>query len=395
MHNRVLSWLFFCVFVAAVSVRAQAPAPAVPSSPPPGLVLVAQVTGSVTKTLNGVRTALKVNDRIEQTAKINTALDSSVVLAFSNGATTQLGADTELVIDQFLQDPFERTLVMANLEEEPTQSITKLSLNRGELIGKVAKLKRTSGSSFTVQTPVGAAGIRGTTFRIVFRPQGTGLAFFSLSTVEGDVNFTQPGQGGTTTPGAGGTPGTPPADPNAPGGGTPPPGGGTGTGGGVAVTGGQEVVITVNVSVNATTGVMTVTAPPTVVTTVPISSQTQAAIVQQAQSIAVAVATTCFTAAPPASSGTGGGTTPGGGTAESQGPSGSTTGSSTATNPPASTPAATNPPASTPVATNPPASTPPATNPPANKPPATNPPPPPPPPPTPPRTTSGDGRPGG
>ncbi|HUR57962.1 MAG TPA: FecR domain-containing protein, partial [Opitutaceae bacterium] len=189
MHNRVLSWLFFCAFAAVVSVRAQAPA--APASPPPGLVLVAKVTGTATKTLNGVRTALKVDDKVEQTAKINTGLESSVVLAFSNGATTQLGADTELVIDEFLQDPFASTIQVANIEEEPSRSNTKLSLNKGELVGKVAKLKRTSGSTFTVQTPVGAAGIRGTTFRIVYRPTGTGQAFnFILTTVEGNVEMT-------------------------------------------------------------------------------------------------------------------------------------------------------------------------------------------------------------
>ena len=411
MHNRALSWLVLCAFAAVLSVRAQAPAaaPAAPASPPPGLVLVAKVTGTATKTLNGERTALKVDDRVEQTAKINTGLDSSVVLAFSNGATTQLGADTEMVIDQFLQDPFASTIQVANLDEEPSRSNTKLSLNKGELVGKVAKLKRTSGSTFTVQTPVGAAGIRGTTFRIVFRPTGTGQAFtFQLSTVEGDVNFTPPSASGTVTVPAPGTPdpnappgtppaGTPPAgtpDPNAPpgtpsAGGTPP----AGTGGGVAVTGGQEVVITVNVNVNATTGAVTITAPPTVVSTVPISTTTQAAIVQTAQTIAVATASASFTSPPPTTTtsgtGTGGGTGTG---AQGQGPSGSTTGNAPVSNntPPSNTPPTTTPPTTTPPTTTPPTTTPPTTTPPTTTPPTTTPPVT-----TPPRTTSGDGRPGG
>jgi len=46
-------------------------------------------------------------------------------------------------------------------------------------------------SSYSIKTPVGAAGIRGTTFRIVFRPSSDGKAFtFTLSTGEGKVLFT-------------------------------------------------------------------------------------------------------------------------------------------------------------------------------------------------------------
>ena len=56
-----------------------------------------------------------------------------------------------------------------------------------------------SGSSFIVSTPAGAAGIRGTTFRVVFRPQGNGTAFFTITTIEGDVGVTTT-DGTVTTP---------------------------------------------------------------------------------------------------------------------------------------------------------------------------------------------------
>src|SRR5690606_6455820 len=77
----------------------------------------------------------------------------------------------------------------AEMTEEPSVSRTKLNLTRGELVGNVKTLRKEQGSSFTVQTPAGAAGIRGTTFRIVFRPDGTGRAFFTLTTLEGEVGF--------------------------------------------------------------------------------------------------------------------------------------------------------------------------------------------------------------
>ncbi len=259
MHNRLLSWVVFCAFATVLPLFAQTPgaATATGGPPPPGIVRVAQVRGTAYKTVNGVRVALMANETVEQSAKITTERQSSVVLAFSNGATAQLGEDTELVLEEFLQDPFPSDVRVAQLIEEPTRSNTKLSLNKGELVGKVAKLKHDRGSTFIVNTPVGAAGIRGTTFRIVFRPQGSGLAFFELSTAEGNVNFS-PG------PGAGNPPG------------------------GLPVFSGQEVVIQVTVETTPS-GQVIVTSPPQLMSTQPIRSEVQQQIMAQAQQIAVAV----------------------------------------------------------------------------------------------------------
>lgn len=343
MHLRFLTWLFVGALLAVVSLRAQVPGTAgAPGGPgkfdEEGLVLVAKVSGNVSMVLEGATTALKVNDRVPQKAKIITAKNASVVLVFSNGATTQLGTDTELVIDEFLQDPFADSIKVAELSDEPTPSRTKLSLNRGELVGNVKKLKYERGSSFTVQTPVGAAGIRGTTFRIVFRPSGTGQAFFTLSTASGIVAFEQPNAGGGTTTGAGGTPPapapadgtpTPPASPSQP----------TVTGSGsaaVSVPQGQELVIVdVQVTTNAQGQMVVTVLPPPPSSTTVISSANMQAVAQVASDIAVAVQQTVFTPAPPAPTP---GTTPGstgnsGDTGPSTGtsPSGSTTGSTTGT----------------------------------------------------------------
>ena len=45
------------------------------------------------------------------------------------------------------------------------------------------------GSEFSVQTPVGAAGIRGTIFKVTFRPGKNGKVFFTVTTAEGVVVF--------------------------------------------------------------------------------------------------------------------------------------------------------------------------------------------------------------
>ncbi|HEY5080209.1 MAG TPA: hypothetical protein VII43_10190, partial [Opitutaceae bacterium] len=106
------------------------------------------------------------------------------------------------------------------------------------------------GSEFTVQTPVGAAGIRGTTFRIIFRPGPDGKAFFSVVTTDGRVVF----RGVTSTP--------------------------------VNIPAGTKVVVTFDVS----SGVAT--------TPVVVSGNTTtdaAQVATAAQAISTAVATTTFT----------------------------------------------------------------------------------------------------
>ncbi len=323
MHHRLSLWLALLVF-AFVRVSGAESAAVAQSAMPPGQIVAKQVVGKVSVQLNGTTTDLKNDDAVSQASTIITARESSVVLVLSNGATVQLGAETTMVIEEFLQNPFAATISMANMVEEPTTSKTKLRLMKGELVGKVAHLKRDQGSEFTVQTPVGAAGIRGTTFRIVFRPTGTGQAFavFSLSTVEGQVLFQQgspqqaaagsqgaiqqgpgqqtPGQPGDSQAGAG-SPGQGASQSVGPG--AVAPGGGGGLGGGVGaglpVGSGQEVVVTLSVNVNQQTGQVTLTAPPSVVSAQPINIETQRQIVSAAELIATATSSASFTAPPP------------------------------------------------------------------------------------------------
>ncbi|MES2696780.1 MAG: FecR family protein [Verrucomicrobiota bacterium] len=308
MQTRLLGWLFVGMLLAAVSLRAQTPINTGPGKfTDPGTILVAAVNGEVNMIVSGVTTRLEVNKPVPQKAKIVTGKGARVVLVFSNGASTQLGSDTELVIDEYLQDPFAATVKVAEMVDEPSPSRTKLSLNRGEIVGNVKKLKYDRGSTFDVQTPVGAAGIRGTTFRIVFRPSGTGQAFFTLSTAIGQVDFIPPGStSGTQQPNAPGTPAV--------------------TGSGTAnlqVPPGQEISMIVDVTINAQ-GQMVVTVVPTPTSTTAITPANLQAVTQVAADIAVAVQQTVFTSAPPSGGGTGTG-------GESGGTTGSTTGSTTGT----------------------------------------------------------------
>lgn len=151
-------------------------------------IKAARVVGQVTvMRAQGAAVALRNGDSLQAGDVVVTAKESSVVLVFSNGSTVSVAQDSKVAVDEFTQDPFAADVKLTELKEEPTTLHTKLNLTYGELVGNVKKLK--GASTFEVQTPVGAAGIRGTTFRLVFRPAGNGKAFFTLSTASGTVIF--------------------------------------------------------------------------------------------------------------------------------------------------------------------------------------------------------------
>lgn len=192
--TKFISWIVLCGLIASSATIASAQQAA---SRVPGRIIAVKVTGTVTATnlIDHSQTKLANNDKLSEHYVVTTGAGSSAILVFSNGATLNLGSDTILSIDEFLQDPFDTQVVVGNITEEPTTSSTKLNLSRGELVGNVKHLHQDKGSSFTVNTPVGAAGIRGTTFRIVFKPDANGNIIFTLSTADGSVSFTGVTQG--------------------------------------------------------------------------------------------------------------------------------------------------------------------------------------------------------
>lgn len=220
--------------------------------------MLARVNGQVSLTSKETQAVTAAVNHAVITAGtiVTTGQDGSVILVFSNGSTINLREDSVLDIETFLQDPFEAAdLKVADMTAEPSASTTKLNLTRGELVGNVKKLNKDKGSSFTVQTPVGAAGIRGTTFRIVFRPDpvNPNRMLFTLSTLEGLIDVQMEGAGGP-----------------------------------VQVGDGREVVVEVSVSIDPITGAITVTAPPQIVTQ-DIPPQTQQAIATAVQAVLEAV----------------------------------------------------------------------------------------------------------
>ncbi len=267
MHTKLFSWLSLLGLLALLTLEAAAQNPAATpavagSSQVAGEIRATRVIGKVTYEDIATKVTKVVTENlvIAQGTIVRTEANSSVVLLFANGATVNLAYSSELNIEQFTLDPFAGNYEPAKATDEPSVSTTNLKLTHGELVGNVKKLKQgANGSKFTVGTPVGAAGIRGTTFRIVYRPSGDGRSFnFTLTTVEGNVEVQI----------ASGTGITPPAP--------------------VSVTDSKEVVIN-NVEVNTTTNQVvatTSTGQTVAVTTAP--PPVNAAVTTVAQVTAVA-----------------------------------------------------------------------------------------------------------
>jgi hypothetical protein len=195
MLNKILCVAILGAFSLLASADAQSAPPA--TARIKGQIVAARVQGHVTaisKTTLESR-VLRDGDQVSEDSIVVTAAGASVILAFSNGATVDLGGDSRLKINEFEQDPFATDLKASEMKQEPGTSATKLYLTKGELVGRVAHLNVDKGSEFTVQTPVGAAGIRGTILRGLFIPLKGDKARISFETFEGLIGYTPAGGG--------------------------------------------------------------------------------------------------------------------------------------------------------------------------------------------------------
>src|SRR5271165_2022977 len=190
MINKILCIIALGVMSGLATAGAQPSTPA--SARVKGQIVAARVQGQVTALSKATldNRLLHDGDAVSDQTTIVTGPGASVILVFSNGATVDLGANSKLNISDFEQDPFSGDVNAADLRQEPGTSATKLNLTKGELTARVAHLNLDKGSEFTIQTPVGAAGIRGTFLKVILQPLPNHKARFSIETQEGLVEFT-------------------------------------------------------------------------------------------------------------------------------------------------------------------------------------------------------------
>lgn len=149
----------------------------------PGAYSAGSVTGDVSYKLAGSAQyqPLSAGVALPQGATIKTGSKSTATIVFGSGSTAVIDSNSEVEISKFVQDVFSGPVPV---DSEPAISETEIKVIDGAVIAKVAKLKK--GSAFTVNSPVGAAGVRGTSFKYSYN-SASGEAF--LQVTEGGVLF--------------------------------------------------------------------------------------------------------------------------------------------------------------------------------------------------------------
>ena len=170
----ILALAVFCQAASAQTTEkpaTQQAASSTATAQPPtmnlGNIRVVKVEGREVQLVDasGQTSPLKEGAFIRQGAKIQTGKEASVVLLFDNGTTVNIKPETEFAVEKFAQDPFDANGVdYQTLKSEPSSSVTRLNVPEGTIVLDIAKLKKDS--SFQIATPVGSAGIRGTSLGI-------------------------------------------------------------------------------------------------------------------------------------------------------------------------------------------------------------------------------------
>jgi hypothetical protein len=223
---------FVCFFVFAAS--AQSPDKKEASTRytaqiKPGITVAVDLAGSpqLIEKEGAKPTLLKKGEKIPVGGTVLTKAGDRVDLAMSNGALMQIQENSKFIVGEFLQDSYEfvftngavllprdvekfgadkAALMTLNASEEkwnelhsePTMSKSKFVLEEGTMVANSKKLR--PGSNMDIVTPIGTAGIRGTTWRLSVTRIGNSENFKgSLEVSEGNVVFTKPDGSGSVS----------------------------------------------------------------------------------------------------------------------------------------------------------------------------------------------------
>ncbi|QYY34678.1 FecR domain-containing protein [Ruficoccus sp. ZRK36] len=112
---------------------------------------------------SGQEVPLKRGDVFKDGTSVKTGEKSTAVVILSNGSSVRIGPESEVVFNKVEQAAFDPSKgSYLTLTEDPSQSRTDLKLKNGSIAGETKHL--TLASEYVVGTPIGSAGIRGTTF---------------------------------------------------------------------------------------------------------------------------------------------------------------------------------------------------------------------------------------
>jgi hypothetical protein len=155
-----------------------------------GKVQVGKVSGTVTIIdAKAQRKPLANGATFQEGSLVETGVNSTAELVFSNGSSVVLTPNTLIELRTFRQVPSAGiTDPYRQIEKDPSPSVTELEVPRGKIIGEVRKLNALS--TFTVKTPAGLVRIRGTVFTVEYRVGPDGIGRIVVDCVRGSVETT-------------------------------------------------------------------------------------------------------------------------------------------------------------------------------------------------------------
>ena len=155
-----------------------------------GKVQVGKTSGTVTLIdAKAQRKTVSTGATFQEGSLIETGVNSTAELVFSNGASVVLTPNTLIELRTFRQVPSaDITDPYRQIEKDPSPSVTELEVPRGKIIGEVRKLNALS--TFTVKTPAGLVRIRGTVFTVEYRVGPDGVGRIVVDCVRGSVETT-------------------------------------------------------------------------------------------------------------------------------------------------------------------------------------------------------------
>ncbi len=168
--------------------------------PRPGAVVAAEITGQAFVVVDGQRKPLKADDRVRVGATVATARRSMLTLQFSNGTSAQLGADSEMEIEEFGQQPAATGIKFSELKAEPTLSRLRLKLARGDVAVEVKPLRVARGSGFVLALPAGALRTGEGALRASTMMSDYGLGICTLELSRGAAELELPGAASQPVP---------------------------------------------------------------------------------------------------------------------------------------------------------------------------------------------------
>jgi hypothetical protein len=110
-------------------------------------------------------------------------------LMFSNGATLELGTESEIEVEELLQAPFTAVSKPETFKEEPSVSRTRVRVIRGDVRVGVKPLKVARGSAFVIALPAGSVRVAEGSVYALVRMTEAGIGFCAIEHDRGSAEF--------------------------------------------------------------------------------------------------------------------------------------------------------------------------------------------------------------